>query len=438
MLGSLWRWTRQRRSHAFAPAPAPAPAPEVTPVSADRGYVSRLVDRMDVGVVACDVAGRLTAANQFARHLYGADDRAGMPVERWASAVDVFDVDGLTPLPERLPLARVLRDGPVRDIEFVIAPRSGPRRTVVAHGRTVRAPDGTPQGAVVVLHDITRLRDQTRALRAENAELQRANAALKRSVAELETFAGVVSHDLKSPLITVAGYVQLLSYLDPGQRRSADYDDFLAKIAGGVDVMRTLIDDMLAFATAPEAELQLTEVDLDELVKAVVAARTDLCHLADADGPQPEITVDPLPTVVADRAMLRQVMDNLVGNAIKYTAPGQAAQVRVSAAGDAAGRVQIEVVDRGIGIPDGKHDAVFQRFHRAHWDAGYPGNGLGLTICQLIVERHGGLIGAQPNPGGGTRFWLTLPASKTSAPPVCDANPPVREANRSIVSAPSA
>ncbi len=380
------------------------------------GYAACLVDSLDVGVIACDASGGLTVANPFACQLYGADERPGEPVEQWTSAVDVFETDGVTSVRERSPLARALREGAGCEIEFIIAPRSGPRRRVLARARTVRAPDGTALGAVAVVQDISAEREEVVALRAAYAELQETNVELKGTVAALENFAGVVSHDLKSPLITVAGYVQLLSYLDPGQRRSAEYDDFLAKIADGVHGMRTLIDDLLAFATAPEAELQLAQVDLDGLVRDVVAARTDLCHLADADGPQPDIAVDPLPTVFADRAMLRQVIDNLVGNAIKYTLPGHAARVRVSAAWDAAGWVQIEVVDRGIGIPDGKHDAVFASFTRAHWDKGYPGNGLGLTICRLVVERHGGRIGARPNPGGGTRFWLTLPASELTLP----------------------
>lgn len=251
-------------------------------------------------------------------------------------------------------------------------------------------------------------------LRARCKELEEANAALTQSVAELEAFAGVVSHDLKNPLGTVAGYVQLLTYLDPQQRSSAEYQELLAGVTDGVQGMRRLIDDLLEFATAPGARLQLLRVDLDVLVREVVDAHLEMNRLG-GGGPRPDITVEPLPSVHADRAMLRRVVDNLVDNAIKYTRPGQAARVHVSAAGHATGWVHVEVADRGIGIPDGRHEAVFAGFHRAHDGEGYPGNGLGLAFCRRIVQRHGGLIGARPNPGGGTRFWLTLPASEEAA-----------------------
>jgi signal transduction histidine kinase len=278
-----------------------------------------------------------------------------------------------------------------------------------------RAKVDVPRDDEVTRRAYAELEQANAELTKANAELTKANASLERTVAELETFAGVVSHDLKSPLTTIAGYVQLLTHLDPGHRFSAEYDEFLAKLGEGVGAMSTLIDDLLAFATAPQAQLRLAEVDLDALVREVVAARTDLVRHNGAGRPLPDIRVDALPAVFADRSMLRQVIDNLVGNAIKYTSPGAPAFVRVTAEVDPSGWAHIEVVDRGIGIPDGKHDAVFASFNRAHWDAGYPGNGLGLTICRLIVERHGGVIGARPNPGGGTRFWLTLPAAEVTA-----------------------
>jgi len=243
-----------------------------------------------------------------------------------------------------------------------------------------------------------------------NARLEATNLRLTRSLAELESFAAVVSHDLKSPLATVTGYAQLLTHLDPSQRTTPEYDEFLSKIDDAAATMRALIDDLLAYATAPDAPLHLAVVDLDALVQEIVANRT-VCPRPQA-GPAdawPEITVSDLPTVLADPAMLRQVIENLVDNAIKYTAPGQPAVIHITGSTDAAGCVKVEVADRGIGVPEGQHEAIFAYFHRAHADAGYPGTGLGLAICQRIIARHGGAVGARPNRGGGTRFWFTLP-----------------------------
>lgn len=117
----------------------------------------------------------------------------------------------------------------------------------------------------------------------------------------------------------------------------------------------------------------------------------------------------PLLQVQADPELLRHVIDNLLGNALKYTGPGLAAQVEVRAQVLPGGTVRIEVADRGIGIPTADLPKVFDAFHRSANSGGYQGTGLGLAICRRIVERHGGRIGVEENPGGGSRFWFTLP-----------------------------
>jgi signal transduction histidine kinase len=118
----------------------------------------------------------------------------------------------------------------------------------------------------------------------------------------------------------------------------------------------------------------------------------------------------PLPYVLADPELLRHVIDNLVGNALKYTHPGAAAHVDVSAQVLPGGAVRVEVADDGIGIPEVDRPRVFDAFHRSSNSRGHQGTGLGLTICQRIVERHGGHIGVEEQPGGGSSFWFVLPA----------------------------
>jgi K+-sensing histidine kinase KdpD len=110
-----------------------------------------------------------------------------------------------------------------------------------------------------------------------------------------------------------------------------------------------------------------------------------------------------------DPAMLRHVVDNLIGNALKYVQTGKVARIDVTAAAGPPGRTRIDIADRGIGIPDADKPDIFDSFHRAHAAAGYAGTGLGLAICRRIVERHGGAIEVWDNPGGGTRFSFTLP-----------------------------
>jgi signal transduction histidine kinase len=251
-------------------------------------------------------------------------------------------------------------------------------------------------------------------LSGTNRELERTNAQLRRSVEELEAFAGEISHDLKGPLSTICGFAQLLTHLDIGASRPVEYDDFVTEICDGAERMRQLIDDVLAYATVREATLRLAPVELGPLVDEVVAAHTrHLRHRGGQGQPTPDITTAALPAVLADRVMLQRVIDNLVGNAIKYVLPGKAARVHVTARPFGTGWVRIEVADQGIGIPDGQHEAIFSGLHRSHVEAGYPGAGLGLAICRRIVQRHGGSIGAGVEPHGGSRFWLTLPAVGT-------------------------
>jgi signal transduction histidine kinase len=137
--------------------------------------------------------------------------------------------------------------------------------------------------------------------------------------------------------------------------------------------------------------------------------------------------------VHADPVVLRQLLHNLIGNAIRYNDPGRAARVDITTGTEdlADGRVALCIADRGIGIPAGQHEAIFGSFHRAHTSTGIPGTGLGLAICRRIAERHGGTITAQDNPGGGTRITATLPAatirrSAQSTPPRPARTPPRR------------
>jgi signal transduction histidine kinase len=246
------------------------------------------------------------------------------------------------------------------------------------------------------------------ALRSARAEIEAVTAELRRSREQFDSYAGTLSHDLKAPLVAVAGYVEMLRHLTAVDQQPAEYDELLGEVLDGVEAMRTLIDRHLELATAHGAPLTRVRVDLTATVESVLAPHVRHRHHAGA--PVPVVTCDPLPPVLGDAAMLRQVVDNLLGNAIKYTEPGTAARIEITGRPDPDGTVLIEIADRGIGVPDGQHELIFTRFHRAHGD-GYPGTGLGLSICAGIVRRHGGEIGCRPHPGGGTRFWLTLPGA---------------------------
>ncbi|WP_307834463.1 ATP-binding protein [Paractinoplanes lichenicola] len=334
-----------------------------------------------VGVV--DENGAFLLHNPAARAMLGVAADAAEP-DAWQRHYGLFRPDGRTPFPvDEMPLIRALHGEPSDGVEMIIRNDRSPEGILVSvDARPLDAGAGQP-GAVAVFRDVTELR------RYEN---------------DLAVFAGVVAHDLKAPLTVIRGHCEAAREdLDeaPDEVRGS-----LDRIILAVDRMATLIDTLLAYTTARDAPLRTRRVDLDALVAEVVHDRT--AHLREED--RPHIYVGPLPAVTADPAMLRHVLDNLIGNALKYVQPGAAPHVDITGAPAGQEWVRIDVADRGIGIPDADKPDIFDSFHRAHAEAGYAGTGLGLAICKRIVERHGGEIAVADNPGGGTRFGFTLPA----------------------------
>ncbi|BCJ47591.1 hypothetical protein GCM10010168_19490 [Actinoplanes ianthinogenes] len=224
---------------------------------------------------------------------------------------------------------------------------------------------------------------------------------------ELAAFAGVVAHDLSNPLTTVEGWAEnVADMLGPDAGRAADGMERIQRASAR---MRNLIRDLLAYTTARDNGLHPAGLDLTAVVTDIAVARIDQAETTGT--PVPRIHIGELPLVHADPALIRQLLDNLIGNAVKYTAPGTVPDIAVTGGYDGA-QVRVTVTDNGIGIPAGQHTTVFDNFHRAHRDAGYAGTGLGLAICKRIVERHGGAITAADNPSGaGTVFTFTLPAA---------------------------
>lgn len=274
------------------------------------------------------------------------------------------------------PVRRALAGEHVRGIELVVDER------ILEVSATPLPADGRRRGRVLLL-----LRDAT----TEHAHR-----------AELLSFAGVVAHDLRNPLAAVEGWTDLIDeHLEQGDLELGLTRQFVARVRSSSARMRALIDGLLAHAQSRDRELKLVDLDLGAVVADVARARN-----AEA-----EIGWDPLPAVRADPVLARQLLDNLLGNALKYVAPGTTPEVRVAARVDAEDQVVVTVADNGIGLPAGEHDQVFSEFHRAHHRE-YDGSGLGLAICRRIVARHGGTIRAFDNPAGaGTVFEFTLPAT---------------------------
>jgi light-regulated signal transduction histidine kinase (bacteriophytochrome) len=233
-------------------------------------------------------------------------------------------------------------------------------------------------------------------------ERVRARAELERSNADLEAFAYLASHDLAEPLRSVSGFVSLL------ERRYRDRLDeqgleLIAYAVDGVARMQAMIDDLLLYSRAGTVDLRRERVAAGEVV---AAALRDLAPAVAERGASVE--VGELPEVHADPSQLQRVLQNLLANAIKFTAPGVTPCVVVSGrAGD--GDCELAVADNGIGVDAGDAERVFEMFARVRGGGDYEGTGLGLAICRRIVERHGGRLWVEPNAGGGSVFRLALP-----------------------------
>lgn len=247
-------------------------------------------------------------------------------------------------------------------------------------------------------------------LERANTELADAKAQLERSNEELQRFATVASHDLREPLRVVSGFAELLGKRYGGQLEG-EGARFVKAITGGVERMDEMISDLLAYARAGRSDRPREPVDCNELVAETLASLQVAITEAGAD-----VDVAKLPTVTADRGALRQLFQNLIANGVKFAAD-EAPRVSIWAA-EVPGGWRFTVRDNGIGIDPADAERVFGMFTRLHSTERYPGTGVGLAVCQRIVEAHGGRIWVEAAPSGGSQFMFTLASGDGAARPV--------------------
>lgn len=243
----------------------------------------------------------------------------------------------------------------------------------------------------------------TAATEAAGASEATADAEPAGSATDLERIAHVVSHDLQAPLQLVTRYARLLDERY-GDKLGDKGGGFLQHLLTSADRMQQMIDDLLEFARVGSKGRPFTEVALDE---ALDEALDNLAAAVDENAAR--ITHDPLPTVTADHSQMVRLLQNLIGNAIKFhgnTPP----RVHVKAV-ENGGAWLLSVDDNGIGIAEDDQRRIFEMFQRLHSESEYPGTGVGLTICKRIAERHGGSIAVESEPGKGSTFYVRLPKS---------------------------
>ena len=241
------------------------------------------------------------------------------------------------------------------------------------------------------------------ALKTMSSELALRNEDLERSNRQLEEFAYVASHDLKSPLLVVRGFLDLLER-EKGGPLSHDAQSYVAAAIRGATRMERLIDDLLTYSRVGGQPLELENVDLGELVGWVI---DDSEVQMKATGTA--VDVGDLPVVRADRTQLTQVVQNLLGNAVKFRRPDVAPFITIGAERRGPDWV-ISIQDNGVGISPAEREKVFGMFTRLDATADRPGSGIGLAIAQRVMEAHHGHLWIEGDGQDGTTFCFSLPA----------------------------
>lgn len=348
----------------------------------EKRLLDTVLETIPVGVQALDAAGTTAVANRqqyLNKALAGRVPGVGQDWPR------VFDMSGAPLPPQRQPVVRAVRGESFSD--FLVRLGQGPAQRVFStSARPVRGPDGAPDGAVLAFSDVT---------------------SLMEALAAKDVFLASVSHELRNPLTSMTGYLDLL-HETPGMPVGTRHA--LEVLRRNTDRLERLVGDLLAAASGV-VDVRPEPADVAELVRlaaeaAVPAARSAGVGLKDG-------TVDAWLPAVVDPVRIAQLLDNLLSNAVKYTRGGGSVEVR---AFRVPGGIVCEVRDTGIGMSPEEVAAVFTRFYRAPGakTAHVPGLGLGLTIARSIVEGHGGRIECSSTPGAGTTFTVFLPDRPSS------------------------
>ena len=268
----------------------------------------------------------------------------------------------------------------------------------------MRDAKGTPQYLICAIEDISQRKLVQELLQASLDTQTRYAQELTRSNAELEQFSYVASHDLQAPLSTIAGYAQLLEKRCHNQL-DAQGNKFIRNIVNSCERMQALIDDLLEYSRVGRSEKPFDVIDCN-LVFEDACANLQLAIRQN----QASVTRGDLPRVRGDSFQLLQLFQNLIGNAIKYRS-SEAPMVHVGASRQGDSWV-FSVQDNGIGIAEQYHPRIFQLFQRLHSQKQYSGTGIGLAICQRIVERHGGRLWVESELNRGSTFYFSIPIPK--------------------------
>lgn len=354
--------------------------------AADRAsLLAAVLETMREGITVISEPGGVVLRNPAGRALIGLDPSSAEvgPLLR-ATEIDLRHQDGSKVVDAELPWRLALDGEELVAHDYRLRGHNGGPEKIV-ETTTTHLPGqhpGDPVRAVVNFRDVT-------------ADRQDRDALL--------SFAGVVAHDLFNPLTVIHGWAHSLDdAFDEGPVAPLDGKAMVARITGASLHMRGFIDDLLSYTVARDAELSTERLDLSAIAEEMAGMQRD-------GATRPRIRVQPGLRATGDPVLVRQLLGNLIGNAVKYVGAEVRPDIEVRAT-SAEGWVHVTVTDNGIGVPLDKRERIFDNFQRAHTE-GYAGTGIGLAICRRVVERHGGVIAVEDaRDRSGSVFTFTLPA----------------------------
>jgi signal transduction histidine kinase len=356
-----------------------------------------ILDTVREPLLVLDHEFRVTQANRAFLRTFRVEPKDTVGTVLFALGDGQWDIAPLREmLRDKLPLESQLDDF---DVDHAF-PGIG-RKIMLLNARLVSQGPDEPRIILLAIEDITERRFTEWRLAEQTRELQRSNAAL-------EEFASVASHDLQEPVRKIQSFGDLLER-SAGAALDGNAREHLTRMLNAAARMRTLINDLLLYSQVSTRVQPLVRTDLARIAREVAADMETT--IAESGG---RVEIGELCIIDADPLQMRQLLQNLLGNALKYRQAGRPPVVQLTAVHRGDGHCTITVADNGIGF-DKKHAGkIFGMFVRLHGRGQYEGSGIGLAICRKIVERHNGTIAATSMPGQGTTFTVTLPVTQVA------------------------